>query len=45
VNTLNKTQLKEITPQIDGLRKRIGTGEIRVPDENTDLEAWAGTLR
>jgi basic membrane protein A and related proteins len=44
-NTFNKTQLAGIRARILQLRADIISGKIAVPDENTDMAAWATTLK
>jgi basic membrane protein A and related proteins len=44
-NDLNKAQLADVKTQIEDLKKKIVGGEIKVPDENTDMAAWAKTLK
>jgi len=45
VNDLNKAQLADIQPKIEELKKKIISGEIKVPDESSDMAAWAKTLK
>jgi basic membrane protein A and related proteins len=44
-NDLNKAQLADVKAQVEDLKKKIVSGEIKVPDENTDMAAWAKTLK
>lgn len=44
-NDLNKAQLADVKVQIEDLKKKIVSGEIKVPDESSDMAAWAKTLK
>lgn len=44
-NALNKASLAGVRDQILRIRTQIITGSIVVPDENTDMAAWAKTVR
>jgi len=43
-NTFNKAALADVKARIDALKEGIATGQIAVPDENTDMAAWMKTL-
>ncbi len=44
-NQFNKALLAPVKAQIANLRKQIIDGKIAVPDENSDMAAWAKTLK
>jgi basic membrane protein A len=43
-NQFNKASLGDVRARILQLRADIMSGKITVPDENTDMAAWAKTL-
>jgi basic membrane protein A len=43
-NAYNKAALADVQARIEGLKEAIATGQIAVPDENTDMAAWVVTL-
>jgi len=45
VNDLNKANLADVQATLDGLKAKIISGEIKVPDENVDMKEWAKTLK
>ena len=44
VNDFNKAQLADVQAKVEELKEAISTGQIAVPDENTDLAAWMKKL-
>jgi basic membrane protein A len=44
-NDLNKADLADVKARIDELKAKIVSGEIKVPDESSDMKAWAATLK
>jgi basic membrane protein A len=44
VNNFNKASLTDVQAKIEELKEAIITGQIVVPDENTDMAAWMKTL-
>jgi basic membrane protein A len=44
LNNYNKAALAAVQSQIDALKESIATGQIAVPDENTDMAEWVKTL-
>lgn len=45
VNKLNKAALDPYAARMQGLRAKIISGAIKVPDENVDVAAWAKSLK
>jgi len=45
VNDLNKADMNSYSVKIQDLRTKIIDGTIKVPDENTDVAAWAKMLK
>jgi basic membrane protein A len=44
VNDFNKKDLADVQSKIEELKESISTGQIAVPDENTDMAAWMKKL-
>ena len=44
VNNSNKANLADVQARVDALKESIVTGQIAVPDENTDMAEWVKTL-
>jgi basic membrane lipoprotein Med (substrate-binding protein (PBP1-ABC) superfamily) len=44
-NDYNKALLAPVKAQIAKIRQQIIDGVIKVPDENSDMAAWAKTLK
>jgi basic membrane protein A len=45
VNDFNKANLSDVQARIESLKEAIITGQIVVPDENTDMAEWVKTLQ
>jgi len=44
-NDLNKADLADVKAKIDDLKAKVISGEIVVPDENTNMKDWVKTLK